>query len=132
MIVPFFIAAANAASSRASIVFGEFAEGGKFVPLDVVPLALRKAVDEERTLVLAKQHDAPEPAGLALPLPRQPLLDHAAAEVRIDEPLVRATDGFAKLLVGNAFWAPAKRANGLVLKTRIGSALFYDTKSYST
>jgi hypothetical protein len=45
-----------------------------------------KAVDEESALArLQQDHDA-EPAGLAATFAGDPLLDHAAAEIRIDQP----------------------------------------------
>ena len=84
MIVSFFIAAASALSSNASISLASRRKAFQFVAPDIVPIVLGVAVGEERQSAASKQHDAAKAAGFALPLPRETLLDHAAAEIGID------------------------------------------------
>ena len=68
----------------------------QLVPPKTVPGALRESVDEERTLTPAKQHDRTEPAGPALTLARDSLLDDTAAEVGIGGPSSGAPDCIAQ------------------------------------
>ena len=52
-----------------------------------------------------EEHDASKSARLALSLPSQALLDHAAAQVSVDQSTFGPIGGFAKLLVGDSFTA---------------------------
>ena len=66
----------------------------------VLPVALREPVDEERPFAPAEEHERTEPAGSALPRPRDSLLDDSAAEVGIDlttpGPLYRVAPGLIR------------------------------------
>ena len=75
---------------------GQHPESPEFIPTEVVSSTLRKAVDEERALVPAKQHDGAEPAGPALSPSGNALLHDPAAEIGIDQAAPGASDGIAQ------------------------------------
>jgi hypothetical protein len=75
---------------------GEQAEGLQFLPVDIVPVVLGKAVDEEGFLLSPEQHDATIPARPSLTLPGNALLDDIAAKIGIDQTCLGAADGLAK------------------------------------
>src|ERR1039458_8481580 len=68
---------------------GEHSERHKLAVPNVALVTLGKAVNEERTIPGPPQNDRTEPAGVALTGAGNALLDHSAAQVRIDEPALR-------------------------------------------
>src|SRR5438067_5292271 len=61
--------------------------------IDVRPVALRKAVNENRALTSPENDDRAVAARLPLPWSRYPLLDHARAEVGIHLPRLSSRYG---------------------------------------
>ena len=85
MIVPFASAVPRARLVQSEHLPGQHPESLEFVTAKVLLIVLRKAVDEERVLAPAKQHDGAEPAESALSSSRDALLDDPTAEIGIDQ-----------------------------------------------
>jgi hypothetical protein len=64
---------------------GELLEGHQLIVPDIVAIAFREPVDEERPLADPQQDQSAEAAGLSAALARDTLLDHTAAEIGIDQ-----------------------------------------------
>jgi hypothetical protein len=72
------------------------AERLQLVPPKVTPATLREPEDEETPFAPAKEQDRAKPAGAALSLPCDTLLEDAAAEVGIDRTSFSAVNGIAQ------------------------------------
>lgn len=69
------------------------AKGLQIRRINIVPRILGEAKNEERPRPVPEQDNAAKPAGLALPRPRRPLLDHAPPQISIHQAAFRSRNG---------------------------------------
>jgi hypothetical protein len=77
----------------------------QFVFVDVVTIAFRETIDENRQRLLPIQDDCPISTRLALAGSSNSLLDHATAEIGIDLAFEGSCHGIQQCAVGYAFLA---------------------------
>ena len=67
-------------------------QGLQLVVVDVLPLALGKAVEEERPILRSIGHDHAKPARSPLPWSRNTLFDEATTQIGVDKPTLGSLD----------------------------------------
>ena len=81
-------------------ILGEGLQCFLFFDADVGPFVLLEAEHEEPQVALVGGHQGSDPAALAPAGQAHPLLDHAAAEICVDQPLRHLAHGATQGLVG--------------------------------
>lgn len=95
------------------------------------PSLFGKTVDEESAMLLAKQDDGPVATGLPLAWPRNPLLEHTAAEIGIYLTGPRASHRVDENRIGDTLLTAESLKPGILkYPHRVSQCIKYNTKCY--
>lgn len=106
---------------------GDVPQGLQFVIVDVLPLALGKAVEEERPILRSIGRDHAKPARSPLPWSRDTLLDEATTQIGADKPTLGSFDRLLQTRVTDSRTSSARHhpitlrtiAHGRISATRL-------------
>ena len=88
-------------SVRCEPCLGNITKRCQFIILDILAFILGKAKQEYRPLLCAISDQHTKTTRASLSGTRHPLLDHATAQIRINQPALSSPDRFAKTCIRN-------------------------------